>query len=208
MTSGASLYNDLRPKLREATKAAHHRIDHHPLMAPLVRGELTARLYGDALLSLYSFHAPSERAFAAFLNEPHTLPPPRSAWLAADLDRLGRTEIATSDIGPVWAGLPPTSPSAYIGMRYVIEGGSLGARAILAPLIERLPSDCKSITRFFDGQQDERDWLDFWALAQRLGPLDPDETVDAATRFFDEIEKLAERRWQEGRGIVSPPTKK
>jgi hypothetical protein len=91
-------------------------------------------------------------------------------------------------------------------MRYVIEGGSLGARAILAPLIERLPPECKPITRFFDGQQDERDWLSFWALAERLAPLDPDETVRAAVRFFDEIEHLAERRWQECRPAPSSST--
>lgn len=208
MTTGDSLYNDLRPRLRDATKAAHHRIDHHPFMAPLVRGDLTARLYGDALLALYSFHAPSERAFAAFLNDPDAVPPPRSTWLAADLDRLGRTEITQSAIGSVWSGQPPASPSEYIGMRYVIEGGSLGARAILAPLIERLPSECKSVTRFFDGQQEERDWLNFWALAERLGPLDADATIHAATRFFGEIESLADRRWQESHGTGSVSTKK
>jgi len=206
MTTGASLYDTLRPRLREATKAAHHRIDHHPLMAPLVRGELTASLYGDALLALYSFHAPSERAFTAFLNDPDSRPPRRSEWLAADLDRLGRTEIPRSAIGPIWSGQAPASPSDYIGMRYVIEGGSLGARAILAPLIERLPFECKHITRFFDGQQDERDWVKFWALAERLGPLDPDETVNAAVRFFDEIEHLANRREQENRIEAPSPT--
>ncbi|CCG40457.1 biliverdin-producing heme oxygenase [Magnetospirillum molischianum] len=206
MTTGASLYDILRPKLREATKAAHHRIDHHPLMAPLVRGELTASLYGDALLALYCFHAPSERAFAAFLSDLDSVPPCRSEWLAADLESLGRTEIAASDIGPFWSGQPPSSPSEYIGMRYVIEGGSLGGRAILAPLIERLPSECKHITRFFDGQQDERDWLNFWTLADRLGPLDADETVRAAVRFFDEIEQMADRRWQESLTTASPAT--
>jgi len=196
MTSKTSLYDILRPRLREATKAAHHRIDHHPLMAPLVRGTLTAKLYGDALLGLYSFHAPSERAFAAFLPDPECLPPRRSEWLAADLARLGHIELVASDIGPIWSGQVPSSPSDYIGMRYVIEGGSLGARAILAPLVERLPSECKTVTRFFDGQQDEGDWIRFWTLAERLAPLDLDETVRAAVRFFDEIEHLAERRWQ------------
>jgi len=188
---------DLRQRLREATKSAHHRIDHHPLMAPLARGDLTAQRYGDALLTLYCLHAPSERAFAAFLSDPQTLPPLRSAWLAADLDRLGRREIATASVGPVWSGLPPTSASEYIGMRYVIEGAALGARAILPSLTDRLPPECRSATSFFDGQQAPQEWEKFWGLADRLGPLDPDAAIGAAIRFFGEFEALADQRWRQ-----------
>jgi len=194
--------NALRQQLREATKAAHHRIDHHPLMSPLVRDELSILQYGDALLGLYAFHAPSEAVFAA--ARPEVAPPRRSAWLAEDLRRLDRGgDLAAVDL-PRWNGVAPASPAEYVGMRYVIEGGALGGRALLPSLRNRLPAAGRAATVFFDGQQDPQDWVAFWALAERLAPFDPAAAVAAAVRFFAEIEALADRHcaWRRSRGIT------
>lgn len=188
----AQSFEELRPALREATKAAHHRLDHHPLMSPLVRGSLTARSYGDALLGLHGFHAPTELACASV--RPEDAPPRRSDWLAEDLRRLGREEDLDAPDFPRWDGRVPASPAAYVGMRYVIEGSVLGGRALLPSLRERLPASCRTITAFFDGQQDATRWEAFWALADRLPPFDPAAAIAAAVGFFAEIEALADQQ--------------
>jgi heme oxygenase len=44
--------SELHDQLRQAAKAPHRLVDHHPLLAPLIRSELTEKQYGDALAAL------------------------------------------------------------------------------------------------------------------------------------------------------------
>jgi len=43
----------LHRHLRQATKQPHHVLDHHPLLAPLLRKELSVMQYGNALAALH-----------------------------------------------------------------------------------------------------------------------------------------------------------
>jgi heme oxygenase len=151
MITGASAGGVLRQALQRATRHAHHRINHHLLVVPLVCGELTAARYGGILSALYALHAPVEEAITRFFPAPEDSPPRRSRRLAVDIKRLGLTVPGD---GALWEGRSPTSPSEYVGMRYVIEGSALGGRVIAAQLSQRLPEQCRNAMLFFDGRAD------------------------------------------------------
>jgi heme oxygenase len=141
MTGASDPTSDpLRQALHQATRQAHHRIDHHPLMAPLVQGSLSAADYARALVALAALHHPIETVFRRFHPALHDSLARRSRDLAADLDCLA-TPPAPAALW--WDGRPPSCLSDYVGMRYVIEGSSLGGagdrRATAAAPAPRLP---------------------------------------------------------------------
>lgn len=188
----------LRQHLRTATREAHHRIDHHALMMPLVRGRMSTAGYGNILLALYSLHAPVEQALLAWPVRPGATLRQRSRWLAADLDQLGRSSDLDRPDLPRWTGQPPTCASSYFGMRYVIEGSALGGRVIQAQLRPRITEHCWPATRFFQGDPDGQDWQQFWQLAANPAcRIDADTAAAAAVRLFADIEQLwdAHVRW-------------
>lgn len=149
---------NLPEALRQATRAAHHDLDHHPLLAPLVREGLSLAAYADALAGLHGIQAAAEQAAAAGLTGGNYPWQPRLADLAADLAALGRT--------PWPRTLPPppcTAPGAVIGLMYVLEGSRLGARVIARQSALQLP---RAPRRFFSGPPP--DWTAFtvWAASQ------------------------------------------
>jgi len=191
-------YSDsLRTLLRNATKDAHHRIDHHPLVAPLVRHGLTAAQYGNALLALFALHAPLEKAFSTFLSIPEYSPPPRSSLLAEDLSSLGRqADLTNLPLALLWSGHGIATPSEYVGMRYVIEGSAMGAKFIRAQLKTTLPEGCRTITRFFDGYPGDGDWRALWQFAATQGSFNHVDAAAAAIRLFTDIEDLFDRHFE------------
>ena len=90
----------LQVALRQATRESHHVIDHHPLMAPLVRSDLTRLEYTTALLALDWLYAPLQDELAAAIGESgggFELAD-RVAWLQADpwpwaQQRSGRSRL-------------------------------------------------------------------------------------------------------------------
>jgi heme oxygenase len=184
----------LRQLLRTATREAHHRIDHHPLMAPMRLAVLSRRHYGDILLALYALHVPIERVFARYRGDHGEQPTSHSALIASDLGHLGRkAELDLPAEIPQWSERFPSSPSDYVGMRYVIEGSHMGRRIIGAQLAGRLAGGCKDVARFFDPELDDRDWQRFWRTAGQMAGLNADKAVVGALRLFAEIETLFDR---------------
>jgi heme oxygenase len=137
-------------------------------------------------------HRPVERALVAALPEADPLPPRRSEFLVADLAWLGRLAETRSSHWPDWSGAAPVDRSAYVGMRYVIEGSTLGGRVIRRQLDLTLPASGLGATRFFDGvAAGEPDpWAGFWRLVATLGPIDPEAAALAARTLFAEAEAL------------------
>lgn len=73
----------LHHHLRQATKQLHHTIDHHPVLAPLVRPDLTPVQYGHALEALHGVQV--QVAILEFLARHPGLfdcdgPPSRQRW--------------------------------------------------------------------------------------------------------------------------------
>ena len=63
----ASARTGLHEHLREASRASHRALDRHRVLAPLMRSDLTAAQYGDALAALHGVYAPLEAEIDRFL---------------------------------------------------------------------------------------------------------------------------------------------
>lgn len=163
--------------LRQASRQDHHELDHHPLLAPLVRDDLDRTAYVRALAALSGAQAAAEGAAAAAL--PRLAPdyPWRSrlAALRADLAELGGGET-------IWRGdIPaPDSPGQLLGLLYVLEGSRLGARVIARQLARHLAD---APNRYFAGET--VDWERFRTWAESLDPQLPDQAAAAARAWFD-----------------------
>lgn len=138
---------------REATRAAHDRVDGHPLMRALMRRPLTAERY-RALLGLF---APIWPRLEAVYDAPairEALPDAgvrrRAPALAADLDRLG----AAADAAAARADAQPLaapSPAYAFGWLYALEGARLGGAMIARMVADDLGLDSQDGAAFFAG---------------------------------------------------------
>ncbi|MCX8016629.1 MAG: biliverdin-producing heme oxygenase [Rhodocyclaceae bacterium] len=152
--------DDFAALLRAATREAHHALDHHPLLAPLVRPGLNLADYGRALASLHAPQAALERLLAGFA--PAADFPPRLAALEADLAALG---LAPQ---PLRATPPEAADeAARIGLLYVLEGSNLGAAVIARQLARHLPDAPRA---FFGGGSGAARWERFWRFVAAIRP--------------------------------------
>lgn len=172
--------------LRRQTQALHHQLDHSPLLQALMQPPLTPAVYVDCLRHLRAAHNITEpwiRALAG--TKPSALPAYQSRLIALDHDihALVHHFNITPRPGPTFSScqLPAafdasTEPSLrvrqshYLGVRYVLEGASQGARVISARLQKsspqlleasseywlfqsRMMSNWKALTEQLDGVQ-------------------------------------------------------
>lgn len=167
----------LAEALRQATRAEHHRLDHHPLLAPLVRADIDPARYGDALAGLHGAQAATEAALIAglarlALDYPLT---PRLPDLEADLASLGRAPW------PLRAEAPavPEHPAALVGALYVLEGALMGARLIARQLAAHLP---QAPLRYFGHGALAPRWPQFLGFAAGVCPQQHHDQACAAAR--------------------------
>lgn len=167
----ASLEPSLPAALRAATRDLHHRLDHHPRLAPLVRPDLNQAEYGQALVALHGLFAPCEARLADYLATHHPAFPYarhcRLADLEADLAYWRLAPPATS-----WAGPDLADSASAVGCLYVLAGSALGGRVIYRQLAGSLGLDRDHGARFFHGHGDaaEAMWQEFWAFALSACP--------------------------------------
>jgi heme oxygenase len=144
-TSPAS---ELPQQLRQATKLPHHALDHHPVLAPLLKPDLSRVQYGNALAALHGVYQYAESWILAFLDQNpgvfdyaarRKLPA-----LQADLHSLQRTPLPLA-----WDFQAPKTLGALIGILYPLEGSTLGGQYI-ARHLSQLPGP-RLPTRFFTG---------------------------------------------------------
>lgn len=176
---------NLHAALRNATKALHDELDHHALLAPLLRKSLTRQQYGEALMALHGIFAVLEEAVwdpatrAGFDYRDRRKTPA----MEADLRELGH-EFSPSRISI----LPPRSIGALTGMLYTLEGSTLGAQAIARQLPR---SDAWPLPmRYFSGYGDQTlaRWQAFWAFVERVCPAEAvDQACVTAVMTFEAI---------------------
>ena len=161
----------LANELRAATRAQHHRLDHSPRLAPLVRPDLTLAAYSDSLRALYAINCPIELRIAEYIAA-HNFPIDYAAHrrmddLAADLAFLGEPLPALA-----WNGPLIDSPGALIGCFYVLAGSSLGGRVIFRQLQASLAVNDQNGAKFFagHGEQTMAMWQQFWNFAAAVCP--------------------------------------
>ena len=187
-----SIPETIRPvaaALRQATKAAHHALDHHPVLAPLVKNSLTLQDYARALAGLHAPQARLESLLVPWLasgsgsesggGTSPSLPashefPPRLGALDADLEHLKKApypEMAVFPFPP-WTGTDPSGAAAagLIGVMYVLEGATQGALVIAREIAAHLPAAPRQF--FADGNGALR-WPAFWQRVDRQLPGDP-----------------------------------
>ncbi len=187
MTNDDSV-SPIHQSLRQATKQLHHTLDHHPLLAPLLRPELTREQYGNALAALYGIQQHAEKGILAFL-EKHPAgfdyQSRRKVWaLDADLAALGRSPIDIATSFPL-----PQSVGALVGVLYVIEGSTQGGRMI-ARLLQALPIAPLPVAYFsVYGNACAQKWAEFLQFAERQNSDEEMEAaVATAVRAFEAIQ--------------------
>ncbi len=195
-TSGG--VGELHNALRDATKVLHHRLDHHPLLLPLMRPDLTIRQYGDALLAFYALLKPLEADIEGFLAAHPGLfdydDRRKSPLLESDINAIGRLDPADIAYHPCWQGQPLHSIAELIGVLYCTEGSMLGTQVIVRQLRSSLPPAAASAICYFSGYgaATESRWLGFWEFANRHCTLVEEHQVaiSRATVLFEEIKNL------------------
>ena len=182
--------SSLAAQLRAATRAAHHRIDHHELLAPLVRSDLQRAHYIKLLHTFAWIYRTLDPAFATALRRwcPATgfQSSDRIGWLAEDLALL-----APDAASPEPYQAPAIdSPAELVGRLYVIEGSTLGGQVIARQLELSLGVGPASGGRFFHGHgpaTPER-WQAFMAFAGHACPhADIQVACAAANSMFEEL---------------------
>lgn len=177
--------NPTRRRLREATGAAHARVD-----ATFGRFDLGRRASYAALLAA---HGEAVGTIEARLDASDTSgviadwpARRRGAALAADLRELGASAPSPAPAPAV----PLASAAAVAGTLYVLEGSRLGGRLLSRSVAPGLP------TRYLNAEQPPDKWRELLEKLDQLLylPTQLDIAVDAALDAFDRFE-AAGTRW-------------
>lgn len=167
--------HDLRLALRAGTAEAHRATE------DVVGGVGTKPLYARYLAGMYSFRAPIEAAFSslAFPEEfAGWRPTPVEKAMRADLADLGLPEPPPRDAFAV-----PEDLSGLLGLCYVLEGSSLGARLLLRE-VAAIGLDAGFGARHLAVQSgNPAHWTAFTRLIETL-PADAGRAVDVANQAF------------------------
>jgi heme oxygenase len=177
--------------LRAATRSAHHLIDHHVQLAPLVRTDLQRDHYIKLLQTFARIYQGLDSAFTEALQRfcPDTefRPSDRSGWLAQDLRYFGAHGNFTT---PCWQWPKIDAVAELVGRLYTIEGSTLGGQVIARQLEQSIGVGPESGGRMFHGhgQSTYAHWQAFIEFADRECPVaDTDAACAAANRMFVEL---------------------
>jgi heme oxygenase len=182
-----NLVASMHHQLRQATKQSHHLLDHHPLLAPLVRQDLTVLQYGNALAALHGVQQRAEAGILAFLAGHPGLFDYQSrlkvAALESDLAALGRSPIGITTPFPT-----PRTVGALVGLLYVIEGSTQGG-LMIARLLQTLPIAPLPIAYFsVYGRTSTQKWEEFLQFAERHhSSQEQEDAIATAVSAFEAI---------------------
>jgi heme oxygenase len=181
--------SELNDKLRQAAKAPHRLVDRRPLLASLLRYDLTEGQYGDALAALHCVYAQLEAGIDEFLRiqpelfDYHTRR--KLPSLNDDLAELGRLPCESEMRYPA-----PATVGELVGVLYTVEGSAMGGQSIAHRLrqggFDRLPM------RFFSGHGEHAvgRWHEFSAFADASCPAASHESAAlTVASLFDAIKK-------------------
>ncbi len=181
----------VRARLRDATRPLHRALES---ALPLGRGCVDRDSYRDHLRFLLSFHEPVERHLQANVELIEALP---------DLQARLKTTLLRDDLGaeaqcprPPRVPIPRTRPQG-LGVVYVLEGATLGARVLL-PRLRRAgvvpgPVGCRYLSG--GGSGGSAPWQRLCHVLERLPRGESAETVAWAELTFRSL-LVWRRRWE------------
>jgi heme oxygenase len=194
-SDGAELVRTLQTCLRNSTRAAHRDLDHHPLLAPLVRPDLSLDHYQYVLRVMNWLHVHfRERLISAikqFAPASHFIPSDRPRWLADDFSWFGMVETASQEHFADRLSFRFTSAESVVGALYVLEGSTLGGQVIARQLAESIGVSPGQGASFFygHGEQTQAHWKDFWSFAAGVCATGSIEMASAsAVDMFNDFE--------------------
>jgi heme oxygenase len=187
---------ELQTELRATTRDLHHRLDHHDLLAPLVRSSLDVADYALALQALYAINAPTEQAISDYIDAQGLAfdyaSRRRMPDLLADLEYFGLSAPQLA-----WGGPSIRSHGQLVGCLYVLEGSTMGGRVIYKQLQSVLKLNQQTGGRFFAGHGELTMpmWQAFWTFAAEIcSPGQITDATQAASALFESILAHLDRR--------------
>jgi heme oxygenase len=185
--------------MRVRTHAAHVRINHHPMLAGILRADYPLPRYWQVLAAYSHFYQALEARVMSYLAQ-HPCgfdytPRRKSDWLLQDLAWGG----IDAKLAP-WQ--PDTKPwqvriedaAQLVGLLYPIEGATLGGQVIRQGLQKNHGFTPERGARFFSayGDQTELRWQEFLAFAAQVcqSPQQCEQAADQAVKVFQQIEAL------------------
>lgn len=175
-------------RLRAATASAHRTVE---AAMPALDPTLTRARYERLLAAFYGLYAPLEPLYLAAAGAPATaglalVDRAKLPLLARDLAVFGHAAAALPAL-PRCRALPVVaSPSAALGVLYVVEGATLGGRVILRHLRGALDLDPSRGAAFFHGYGTHTGamWKRFTAHVESAPELDLEAAIEAARATF------------------------
>ena len=139
----SAIHVPLREVLRLETQEIHERMHRHRGFAAVQNATIDRTSYSLLLRRLHGFYVPFEIAAAIIPN--------RSRWLKNDLLALKVPANALADI-PLCPDIPHfATPAQKLGALYVVEGSTLGGRALCGKLDGLLGHGGTAGRSFFSG---------------------------------------------------------
>lgn len=166
-----------RLALRACTAATHSALDARVGRLDTIEG------YGRYLLGMYGFRQPLETALAAI-----ALPGCLAGWGSRPLAQAIRADLA--DLGHAAVAAPPAAlprmgdPSSLLGVLYVLEGASLGARLLYRQARELGLTERRGARHLALQAQGAACWRRFLALLEEAPAFDPAGAAEAALATF------------------------
>lgn len=172
--------------LREGTRKLHYQLDHSSLMTSLLNQNCSIAEYDLVMHALYCCYIGVDQV----LNESHHLCPAklpkyvqRIPYIEKNIGLLDKCIIECDNT----FDLNISSQAEYLGMRYVIEGASLGSKVIKHKLSKNSLS--QSHPELLSFWQNDKPWNDVWkGFILKLDDLKTDleisQAVELAKRTF------------------------
>jgi heme oxygenase len=176
------------PILREATAAAHRRLEEVPRIARIFADDYRREELAELLAVMRAIHRPLERVLAGGCDLAAFGYRPRTPLLDADLAALDwRGDIADRPF------VAPAGAASLLGVCYVVEGSMLGGVAIRKRLIERFGPAILAVCSFYApyGEEAGEHWRRFRGeLDARIASQDDlDACLAAALVTFQHFER-------------------
>ena len=180
--------SDVHARLKTATADAHERVERRARVVERLQGAEQ----GAMVAGFYALHAEVEAASAPWLRNHSALgfeTRRRMPLLRRSLEALG------VEPPPVNQAVTAASPAEALGLMYVVEGATLGAKVIRKILTAGGGS--LAGLEFLDpyGEATGAQWRAFLAVLDDVADSDPDAAVEGALQGF----RLAEHHLCEAR---------